>query len=303
MSRILEPSHPEWPSAVNELGPWPSPQRLFLRGHPLDNSKTHVAIVGTRRPTRAGLEIAERFARELAEAGFVIVSGLALGIDAAAHRACLKAGGWTIAVVGCGANVAYPARNEKLQEEIAAKGTVLSEYEDGTPSSIWRFPERNRIIAGLCKGVIVVEGGAKSGASITASRALESNRAVFAVPGSIRNPMAFTPNELIRTSQATLVTEPRHVFEELAPGLVWKDRFARSATHERPQLEDLERSVLELLDDTPTSADRIRRDLSQASGAVALALSCLEVRGLARKRTAGYEITGAGVRVRAALVN
>jgi DNA processing protein len=303
MSRILEPSDPEWPSAVNELGPWPSPEKLFLRGRPLDDSKTHVAIVGTRRPTTAGLEVAERFARELAEAGFVIVSGLALGIDSAAHRAALKAGGWTIAVVGCGADIVYPARNEKLQDEIAAKGTVLSEYEDGTPSTIWRFPERNRIIAGLCKGVIVVEGGARSGASITASRALESNRAVFAVPGSIRNPMAVTPNELIRTSQATLVTEPRHVFEELAPGLVWKEAFVRSAGRTRPQLEELERRVLELLDDAPTPADRIRRDLAEASGAVALALSCLEVRGLARKRSAGYEITGAGARVRAALVS
>ncbi|HEX3327302.1 MAG TPA: DNA-processing protein DprA [Actinomycetota bacterium] len=302
MSRLLDRFDPEWPACLNELGPWPSPRQLYLRGRPLDAEKTHVAIVGTRRPTRAGLEIAERFARELSEAGFVIVSGLALGIDTAAHRAALKAGGWTIAVLGCGVDVAYPARNERLQNEIAAKGTVLSEYPDGTGSTTWQFPERNRIIAGLCKGVIVVEGGKKSGALITASRALDSNRAVFAIPGSIRNPMAVTPNELIRTSQATLVTKPRHVFEDLAPGLVWKGHSTDPLAPRQPELEALEQRVLELLDDAPTPADRIRRDLEEASGAVALALSCLEVRGLARKKTAGYEITGAGVRVREALL-
>ncbi|MDP9223612.1 MAG: DNA-processing protein DprA [Actinomycetota bacterium] len=303
MSRVLERFDPEWPPSLNELGPWPPPQRLYVRGRPLDAVKTHVAIVGTRRPTRAGLEIAERFARELAEAGFVIVSGLALGIDTAAHRAALRAGGWTIAVLGCGVDIVYPARNEKLQDEIAARGTVVSEYQDGTGSTTWRFPERNRIIAGLCKGVIVVEGGARSGARITANRALEGNRAVFAVPGSIRNPMAVTPNELIRTSQATLVTEPRHVFDELAPGLVWEQRFSNHLAPQQPQLEELERRVLELLDDAPTPPDRIRRDLEEASGAIALALSCLEVRGLSRKRPAGYEITGAGARVREALMS
>jgi DNA processing protein len=298
MSRILEPSDPEWPPRLNELGGLPAPKRLYLRGRPLEPKKTHVAIVGTRRPTRAGIEIAERFARELAEAGFVIVSGLAMGIDAAAHRAALKARGWTIAVLGCGVDIVYPARNEKLQRDIAAEGTVLSEYPDETLSATWRFPERNRIVAGLCSGVIVVEGGPKSGALITAHQALEANRAVFAVPGSIRNIMATTPNELIRTSQATLVTEPKHVFEELAPGVVWEERFSDSLARKQLTLDHLEQRILELLDDAPVPADRIRRDLEETSGAVSLALSCLEVRGFALKRPAGYEITGAGARVR-----
>jgi DNA processing protein len=298
MSRVVERSDPEWPPRLDELGPWPSPERLYVQGRSLDSTKTHVAVVGTRRPTHAGLETAERFARELAEAGFVIVSGLALGIDAAAHRAALKAGGWTIGVLGCGVDVVYPARHEKLQAQVAAKGTLISEYQDGTTTSPWRFPDRNRIVAGLCSGVIVVEGGPKSGALITANRALDSNRAVFAVPGSIRNLMATTPNELIRTSQATLVTEPRHVFEDLAPGVVWEQRFSNNVARKQPALEELERRVLELLDDAPTPADRIRRDLEEPSGAVALALSCLEVRGLSLKKSSGYEITGAGARVR-----
>jgi DNA processing protein len=298
MSRVLYLSDPEWPPRLNELGPWPAPKRLHVTGLPLDASKTHVAIVGTRRPTRAGIEIAERLARELAEAGFVIVSGLALGIDAAAHRATLRAGGRTVAVLGCGVDVAYPARNEKLRDEIADRGTLLSEYPDGTDPATWRFPERNRIVAGLCAGVIVVEGGYKSGALITAKRAVDCNRAVFAVPGSIRNSMAAGPNELIRTSLATLVTEPKHVFEDLAPGVVWEQRFSNTLAPQQPLLEQLERSVLELLDDTPTPADRIGRDLGELSGAIALALSCLEVRGFALKRPAGYEITGAGARVR-----
>jgi DNA processing protein len=304
MSRVLEHSDPDWPPRLNELGggALPSPQRLYLRGRPLDNAKTHIAIVGTRRPTRAGIETAERFALELAEAGFVIVSGLAMGIDAAAHRAVLRAGGWTIAVLGCGVDVFYPARNEKLQQEIAAKGTLISEYADGTESSAWRFPRRNRIVAGLCAGVIVIEGGKKSGALSTANHALDSNRAVFAIPGSIRNPMATTPNELIRTSQATLVTEPKHVCEELAPGVVWEQRFVNSLAPQQPTLNGLERRVLELLDDSPIPADRIRKDLSETSGAISLALSCLEVRGLASKRPAGYEVTGAGARVRGVLI-
>jgi DNA processing protein len=268
----------------------------------LDSERTHVAIVGTRRPTRAGIEVAERLGRELAEAGFVIVSGLALGIDSAAHRASLRAGGRTIAVLGCGVDVVYPARNKKLQDEIAENGTLLSEYADGTPPATWRFPERNRIVAGLSSGVIVVEGAERSGAAITATRALDCNRAVFAVPGSIRNVMARTPNELIRTSQATLITEPRHVFEDLAPGVVWEQRYVNASWPRQPGLEEIERRVLELLDDAPTPADRIRRDLGERSGAVALALSCLEVRGLALKRTAGYEITGAGARVRSTLL-
>jgi DNA processing protein len=301
MSRVIDPSSPEWPARLNELGPWPSPERLYLQGLPLVLSKTHVAIVGTRRPTRAGIEMAERFARELAEAGFVIVSGLATGIDAAAHRAALKANGHTVAVLGCGVDVVYPARNEKLRNQIAEKGTLLSEYPDGTRPVTWHFPERNRIVAGLCAGTIVVEGGAQSGALITAKRAVDCNRAVFAVPGSTRNNMAAGPNELIRTSLATLVTEPKHVFEELAPGVVWEQRFSNSVAPEQPLLERLERNVLDLLDDAPTPADRIRRDLGELSGAVALALSCLEVRGLALKRPAGYEITGAGARVRKAL--
>ncbi|HEX3327862.1 MAG TPA: DNA-processing protein DprA [Actinomycetota bacterium] len=303
MSRVLYASDPEWPTRLNELGPWPTPRCLHLQGLPLDSSAIHVAIVGTRRPTRAGIEVAERLACELAEAGFVIVSGLAMGIDASAHRAALKAGGRTIAVLGCGVDVLYPAHNEKLRDEIAVKGTLLSEYADATEPATWRFPERNRIVAGLSAGVIVVEGGKKSGALITAKRAVDCNRSVFAVPGSIRNCMAAAPNELIRTSLATLVTEPRHVFEELAPGVVWEQRFSNKVDNRQPILEQLERRVLELLDDTPIPADRIRRDLGERSGAVALALSCLEVRGLALKRPAGYEITGAGARVRRALVD
>ena len=150
--------------------------------------------------------------------------------------------------------------------------------------------------------MIVIEGGKKSGALITANHALDSNRAVFAVPGSIRNSMAHTPNELIRTSQATLVTEPKHVCEELAPEVVWEERFVNSLAPQQPTLDGLEQRVLELLDDSPIPADRIRKDLGETSGAISLALSCLEVRGLASKRPTGYEVTGAGARVRGALI-
>jgi DNA processing protein len=255
--------------------------------------------VGARHATAAGVEIAETLARGLAEAGCTVVSGLAVGIDAAAHRAALQAGGHTIAVLGCGLDVDYPATNRALRRQIAQRGTVVSEYPHGTPPHAWHFPARNRIIVGLSSAVVVVEGTVKSGALVTARLALDANRGVFAVPGSVRNAMATGPNELIRTGQAALVTSVEHIFEDLAPHLVWRDSVEeiRPVT---PALSDEDIAVLAALDDQPLTTDRISMQTGLPSGKVALILSRLEIRALAHRGYMGYSIASAGARAREA---
>jgi DNA processing protein len=242
------------------------------------------------------------FATGLAEAGFTIVSGLAMGIDAAAHRACLEAGGYTIAVLGCGMDVDYPARNGSLKKRIAEVGTVVTEYRPGTSPEPFRFPQRNRIVAGLARGVLYVEGGEKSGGLITAHAALDFNRSVFAVPGSIRNPLAAGPNELIRTGQAALVTEVKHICDDLEPGLVWDGRPAVGLQTAPIALEESEARVLMFLDDKPVSAELICVKLGIRPGEAALALSRLEIRGFVTRRATGYEIASGGARARTVLL-
>lgn len=298
--RLITPSDAEWPARLNDLAPGAPVDFLFLRGRPLAVDDRTIAIVGARRPTAAGIEAAEMFARGLVEAGFCIVSGLAVGIDGAAHRAALDAGGYTIGVLGCGLDIDYPERNSTLRRRIAELGTLVTEYPEGTPPNTYNFPRRNRIIAALAKGVLFVEGGQQSGGRITVRVALDLDREVFAVPGSIRNPMAAGPNELIRTSSAALVSEVKHVIDEIEPGLVWDASRAARAAGGRIALADDEARILRFLDDTPVSPDVICDRLEMKPGEVALALSRLEIRGLAARRSAGYEVTQSGARARMA---
>ena len=295
--RVITPADDEWPEQLDRLED-ARPPRLHARGLPLRVGRRTIAIVGARRPTAAGLEAAERFARGLAEAGFEIVSGLAVGIDAAAHRAALDAGGYSIAVLGCGLDVDYPVRNVALKRKLIESGTVVTEYPAGTPPDAFRFPLRNRIIAGLAEGTIYIEGAERSGGLITAHAALDLNRSVFAVPGSIRNPLAAGPNELIRTSQAQLVTEVKHVCDTIEPGLVWDEPVELGLGRGAVVLDGLERQVLSFLDDRPVSADTICNRLGLKAGEAALALSRLEIRGFVVRRSNGYEIGSAGARVR-----
>ena len=296
--RVITPRDDEWPSQLNELGPARPPKQLFVRGLPLQADRRTIAVVGARYPTAAGLEAAQRLSRGLVEAGFAIVSGMALGIDAAAHGAALEAGGYTVAVLGCGLDVDYPVRNAPLKKRIAQNGTLVTEYPDGSPPAAFHFPERNRIVAGLAAGILFVEGGKRSGGRITARAALDANRAVFAVPGSIRNPMAAGPNELIRVSQAALVTEVKHICDELEPGLVWDAPVNLGPTRSAVVLDELEARVLRFLDDAPLGADLICSRLQLKPGGAAVSLSRLEIRGLVAKRRNGYELTSTGARVR-----
>lgn len=296
MRRSILPTSSEWPPELNELGPEKPPTELHVDGAELPRKRDCIAIVGTRDASVAGAETARAFARRFAEAGYTVVSGMARGIDSAAHRGALEVGGNTVAVVGCGLDLTYPPRNENLKRQIAAHGSVVSEYPDGTEPHKHHFPQRNRIIAGLSEGVVVIEGGLKSGALITARIAVEANRNVWAVPGSPQDPRAAGPNELIRAGQAGLVTHPDQVFEEIAPEIAWRGPYEvrRPSTVSLTEEEVRALSALSLV---PSTADQVCTAVKMAPGRLALCLSKLEIRGLARRsRGGGYLLSEGGAR-------
>ena len=206
--------HPDYPDLLR-TAPAP-PLALFIAGDPALLWHPAVAVVGSRSPTAGGRGNAAAFARALAAAGLAVVSGLARGIDAAAHEAALEAGGLTVAVLGSGIDRVYPAANRALAARIVATGAVVSEYPPGTVARAGQFPSRNRIVAGLSLGTVVVEAAMRSGALITARLAGDAGREVFAVPGSIHNPMARGCHRLIR-SGAALVESAAEVLDTLAP--------------------------------------------------------------------------------------
>ena len=299
--RTITPSDPEWPRRLREFETEQQVRRLIVEGRVLPSGERSVAVVGSRRPSGSGVEAAIAMSRGLAEAGFTVVSGLAVGIDAIAHKAALDHGGNTVAVLGCGHDVDYPKANSTLRQRIALRGTIVSEYDPHVQPERFHFPERNRIIAGLSAAVVFVEGARRSGGLITARHAFDAGRDVFAFPGSFRNPLAAGPNELIRTSQARLVTDVEQVLSELAPGLVWGNPEDDSSPVGNPAVNDVEGRVLLFLDETPTPPDRLCMDLELTWGEAALALAALEARGFVNKRPAGYCVTGPGARVRSRL--
>jgi len=215
---VIPLTDPRYPARLKEI--FDPPPLLFARGRAELTQELTLGIVGTRRPTPYGITAAARLAKDLAGAGLTIASGMARGIDTAAHRAVLEigreAGGNTIAVFGCGVDQVYPAENHKLAGQIARDGLILSEFPMATPPYPQNFPIRNRIIAGMSVGVLVVEGGEYSGSSITAKLAVEQNREVFAVPGNITSKMSWGPNLLIKQG-AKLVQEWNDVVVELKP--------------------------------------------------------------------------------------
>ncbi|EKD54257.1 MAG: hypothetical protein ACD_60C00105G0015 [uncultured bacterium] len=201
-----------YPPLLREV--YDAPILLYVQGNVDLLQQRQLAIVGSRNPSRRGIEIAEQFARELSRANLVITSGLALGIDAASHRGALLETGKTIAVLGTGLSHIYPEANRKLAEDILLNGALLSEFSPNTPPKAAHFPMRNRIISGLSLGVLVVEAALKSGSLITARLAVEQNREVFAIPGSIHNPLARGCHKLLREG-AKLVETTADILEEL----------------------------------------------------------------------------------------
>lgn len=212
---LLTPDHILYPALLRELVD--GPPLLFVRGDPALLALPQIAIVGTRHPTRGGQELAAAFAAELAGRGLAITSGLALGIDAAAHAGALRARGVTIAVMGTGPDRLYPKSNLRLAEQMLAEsGVLVSEFLPGTPPLAHHFPRRNRIISGLSLGVLVVEAAVQSGSLITARLAAEQGRNVWALPGSVHNAQAKGCHQLIREG-VKLVEEAAHVLEDIGP--------------------------------------------------------------------------------------
>jgi DNA processing protein len=203
-----------YPARLKDI--YDAPPLLYARGRPELLDAVTIGVVGTRRPTPYGLTATERLAGELAASGVTVASGMARGIDTAAHRAVLAAGGETVAVFGCGIDLVYPSENRKLAQEIATRGLLLSEFPMGTPAHPQNFPIRNRIISGLSLGVLVVEGAPYSGSMITARLAMDQGREVFAVPGNITSKMSWGPNLLIKQG-AKLVQDAADILAELSP--------------------------------------------------------------------------------------
>jgi DNA processing protein len=213
-AEVIPITDERYPRRLREI--FDPPVLIFVRGRVELLDTLMIGVVGTRRPTPYGVAAAERLGADLARNGVTVASGMARGIDTAAHRAALSCGGNTIAVFGCGVDQVYPSENRKLAAEIAEKGLLVSEFPMGTPGYPQNFPVRNRIVSGMSAGVVVVEGAQYSGSSITAKLALEQGREVFAVPGNITSKMSWGPNLLIKQG-AKLVQDWNDVIEELSP--------------------------------------------------------------------------------------
>jgi DNA processing protein len=277
---IRELEKEEWPGELGEI-PQP-PKRLWARGAMPPEGHKLLAVVGSRAMTRYGEEACQRLIGGLAGYPVSIVSGLALGVDTAAHKAALAAGLHTLVVPGSGLGdtVLYPRSNRTFAEEILSKGGgMLSEYPPDEPSRIHYFPERNRIMVGLADAVLMIEAGEKSGTLITARLASEYNRELLCIPHRIGDNHSFGPHLFIRLG-ATLVTEPMHILEALKI----PPREAASRGAAPGDLEDAERVVWELLDE-PKTRDEILRGASGAAapGEILTALVSLELRGLTRE--------------------
>lgn len=273
------------------VGPYPPllaavpdpPGVLWLRGDadPALLGRAAVAIVGARACSSYGRSVARTLGRELAAAGLVVVSGLARGIDGEAHRGALDAGGATVAVLGCGIDRDYPSAHRDLASRICETGLIVSEYEAGVEPAPWRFPARNRIIAGLCAATVVVEARERSGALITADFALEDGREVMVVPGEITSAVSAGSNALLRLG-ATPVTAASDVL--LAYGI--------EPVREAPVLPSgIAATVLEHLDAGPASIDELARAVRVASGEVAAALIELELSGRVSEGDGLYRAT------------
>lgn len=256
------------------------PLGLFGKGK-IPGKEKSIAIVGARTPTVYGKEMAHYFARELSKAGVAVVSGLAFGIDVAAHRGALEGGGNTYGVLGCGVDVVYPKENFTIYEKMAREGGILSEYAIGTLPDRWRFPERNRIISGLSDGILVVEARKRSGSLITADCALEQGREVYALPGRALDPLSQGTNWLLREG-AKIVTEPEHILEELFP-LQIQQREEKDIRKSEKGLDEKEKLLYRCLDFEPKTVEEL---IYQANLPVAEGISALfrlELKGYAKK--------------------
>lgn len=257
---------------------------LYVKGNvDILSDKNAIGIVGTRKITTYGKQVTELFTSTLVNAGFMIVSGLALGVDYTAHKTALDSGGKTIAVLGCGVDYCYPSENKNLYEEIITiNGAIISEIPLGMPPNKGTFPARNRIIAGLSNAVLVTEGAEDSGALYTAEDAFFLGKPVFAIPGPITSQLSKGPYKLIEKG-AKLVTEPEDILKELGV----KNNTLRSGVHVKGDTPE-EQMIIDLLANEPLLFDDIVRQLSLDSSHVGTLLTMMEVKGFIKTQANGF---------------
>lgn len=273
MSQILKINreNENFPECLKNISD--TPESIYIRGEILEQDKLAIAIVGSRKCTSYGRQLAYDFAYELAKNGITIVSGLALGIDGEAHKGALDAGGRTLAVLGSGIDEKsiYPYSHKSLAERVLENGALISEYETGTPALPHHFPERNRIVSGLSLGVLIVEAGQRSGSLITANLALEQGKDIFATPGSIFSPNSFGTNKLIQDG-AKLVLKPKDILESLEmQGVEIKNK--------EPEFSEDENKILLALQSGENHINDIIQKSQLASHAVLTAVTMLELKG------------------------
>lgn len=276
-ARVVTFRDPEYPALLRQTEG--APALLYVRGTQNEEDRFAIAVVGSRKTTQYGRVVAEKLSSGLAGCGFTIVSGMARGIDTIAHASTMAAGGRTIAVLGSGIDTIYPPENKTLMERIVNSGCVMSEFPIGTKPNKENFPVRNRLISGLSLGVLVVEATQDSGSLITASYALEQNREVFAVPGSILSPNSVGTNDLIKRG-AKLIQKTDDIIEELAPML---RGFVRARETSRVEVTDEEKKLCDILTGEPLHIDVISRELSQPPSRVLVTLLNLELKGIIRQ--------------------
>lgn len=274
---LLASTEDRYPSLLRESAD--APAVLYVLGEPAVLSEPQIAMVGSRHCTPAGRQTAQRFATWFAQAGLTVTSGLALGIDAASHEGALGAGGLTVAVCGCGLDQVYPRQHAELARRIAARGAVVSEFPPGTPPLAAHFPQRNRIIAGLSVGTLVVEAARESGSLITARLAGVAGREVFAIPSSIQNPQARGCHELIRQG-AKIVESPEDVLCELKISLSSQLLAATSTPAPGAGVLDKEYKILlDALAFEPASVDTLIERTGLNSESITSMLLVLELDG------------------------
>jgi DNA processing protein len=285
--QLLNWTEPEYPQSLLQI--YDPPVLLYVRGDLQVLNLPSIGIVGTRRPTLYGIQMAERLGRELAARGVVVVSGMARGIDAIAHQGTMAVNGRAIGVLGTGVDVCYPKENKKLYEKVLERGAILSEFPLGTHPAPENFPIRNRIVAGMPLGVVVVEGAQYSGSLITARLAMEFGREVFGVPGNVTQSVSFAPNQLIKQG-AKLVTNGEDVIEELpTPVRAALVRAEQPETAQRnliaaSALNSFEKRIFDSLDsDESRHIDYIVERSGLNSSEVLATLFDLEMKGVIRQ--------------------
>ena len=277
---ILTLESPGYPPLLKAI--YDPPPVLYWKGKNFDQFKVPLAVVGTRAPTNYGKIVTEALCERLSTMGICIVSGLARGIDTCAHKSALKAGGETIAVMGCGLSHTYPPENRYLQDKIVGNGTIVSEFPVTRRPDRNSFPARNRIISGLSYGTLVIEAGEKSGALITAQFALEQGREVFALPGNITSAKSRETNRLIKTG-AILVEGPESIVEELPASVQDFLGPLSSNASENPDLSPLEQQVVSVLTREEKHIDFIIENSRLSPAEVSATLIQLELKGLVRQ--------------------